>query len=249
MLGRIKNAASIILLKLSVPKCACCKKRLLYEEKALCKDCAQKYSEAKTRGCSVCSKLLSECSCQNYYLKTHFVKGLSKLVRYNSGGQSDVTSRLIFKMKNKRREDVLSFVADDMADSISKVFPDLPCDTIVTYVPNRKAAIKERGFDHAGVLCEFVAKRLNFEFKPLLRSTATRAQKSLTQLERQANAQFELFGEADIKGRTVLIIDDVVTSGASMGNSASMIRTLRPKSIYGAAVAIAYKDEKIYSLN
>ena len=247
MLGRIDKFANSLLFKLSVPKCVCCRKRLLNNEKALCEICLNKYREAKTRSCSICSKILSECSCQNLYLKTHFVKGLSKLVRYNSGVQRDVALRLIINMKNKRREDVLDFVAHEMVKSINTVFTSLPHDTVVTYVPNRKSAIRERGFDHAGVLAEAVAKRLNFEFMPLLKSTATKAQKSLTQLQRQANARFELLGDPDIKGRTVLIIDDVVTSGASMGNSASMIRALRPQNIYGAAVAIAYKDERIYS--
>ncbi len=249
MLGRIDESIKSLLFKLSVPKCVACRKKLLPEDLALCKSCLGKYKEARTRSCSVCSRVLSECTCPNYYLKTHFVKGLSKLVRYNTGQNGDVTLRLIFKMKNKRRWDVLDFVSGEMAEAINNAFPTLPLDTIVTNVPNRKSAIRERGFDHAGVLSEAVAKKLGLEYMPLLVSMASIAQKSLTQQERQANARFDLIGEPDIKGRTVLIIDDVVTSGASMGNSAAVLRILRPKCIYGAAVAIAYKDEKIISLN
>ena len=40
----------------------------------------------------------------------------------------------------------------------------------------------------------------------------------------------------------MIIIDDIVTTGASLGAAAFNIYSLGPKRIYGASVAIAYKD-------
>lgn len=245
MLGRIKNLLSKALFGISAPRCVSCRQRLGSSDRAICHECFEKYLTSKERGCSVCSKRLSECSCPCYYLKTHFVSSLSKLVRYNVGYGSDVSSRIIYRMKKKRRRDVIDFVAEEMAECILKSHSELSADTLVTHVPNRSSAIRERGFDHAEVLAQAVADRLGLEFKPLLVSLSKLPQKSMSGHDRVKNARFDLICETDLSGRDVIIIDDVVTSGASMGNSASMIRALRPRHIYGAAVAIAYKDEKI----
>ena len=64
-------------------------------------------------------------------------------------------------MKNKRREDVIDFVSDEMIASIRNSPPDLPENTVVTNVPNRKSAIIDRGFDHAEVLAKAIAEKLD----------------------------------------------------------------------------------------
>lgn len=246
MRGRNGKIAKIFFYLTAVQKCAACKKRLDKDESSLCFDCLKTYEEAKTRNCSVCSKPLPECSCQNYYLKTHCVKGLSKLVRYNSGDSKDVIRSLIYLMKYKNRRDLLEFISSDMAESV-KYSLQLPGDTIVTHVPNRKVAIYNRGFDHGEVLARAVAEKLGYEYAPLLRSLSKKPQKNFTLDKRYGNARFELIAEPDLKEKCVLIVDDVVTSGASMGNSAFLIRSLGAKNIYGASIAIAYRDNKIFS--
>ncbi len=244
MRGRNNSLVNLLLYFTTVPKCAACKARLNKSELCLCGECLEKYSEAKTRNCSVCSKALPECSCPNYYLKTHCVKGLVKLFRYNSGDSKETTRSLIYLMKYKNRQDLLDLISSDMTDSITKTL-SLPSDTIVTHVPNRKSAIYSRGFDHGEILARAVAKKLDFEYVPLLKSLSKKPQKYFSIDKRYANARFELISEPNLKGKYVLIIDDVVTSGASMGNSAFLIRSLGAKNIYGAAIAIAYRDNKI----
>lgn len=248
MPGRIKNFFDSILFRISVPRCVCCKRALAADSRALCPECLKDYNEAKTRSCSQCSRVLPECTCPNYYLKCHFVSSLSKLVRYDYSGRTKSASRMIFKMKNKRRDDVIDFVSEELTESLLISNPSLPADTIVTNVPNRKSAIRSRGFDHAEVLARAVAKKLGLEYMSLLVSEAKLPQKSMKNEDRFKNAKFDLKSEPNIKGRHVIIVDDVVTSGASMGNSASMIRSLGTKKIIGATVAIAYKDEKINTL-
>lgn len=246
MQGRNGKIAKLLFYFTAVQKCVACKKRLNKDEESLCAKCLKIYEEAKTRNCSVCSNPLPKCSCQNFYLKTHCVKGLSKLVRYNSGDSKDVISSLVYLMKYKSRQDLLEFISSEIADSVKSSLP-LPEDTIVTHVPNRKSAIYDRGFDHGEVLARAVAKKLGFEYMSLLSSLSKKPQKNFSIDKRYDNARFELISEPDLKGKCILIVDDVVTSGASMGNSAFLIRSLGTKNIYGASIAIAYRDNKIFS--
>ena len=232
-----------VLFALSVPKCLACRARLSEEDRALCHSCYEKYREIKTRNCARCSKLLGECSCTNEYLSRHFVKGLAKVYRYRATEDFMAANSIVYRLKKKNRKDALDFLAEEVAASIMASLPEFSSDAIVTHVPNRKSAIIQYGFDHAELLGRAVADKLGLEFMPLLTSLSKKPQKEMRGDARYANATFDLISEPDIKGREVIIVDDIVTTGASMGNSATILRSLRPKAIYGACVGIAYYDD------
>ena len=232
-----------VLHALSVPKCLSCRARLSDGDRALCRSCLEKYREIKTRSCSGCARLLHECSCTNDYLSRHFVKGLAKVYRYRASEEFFAANAIVYRMKRKNRRDALDFLADELVHSIKASLPELSSDAIITHVPNRKAAIVQYGFDHAELLGRAIADRLGLEFMPLLTSLSKKPQKEMHGEERFANATFDLIAEPDIKGREIVIVDDIVTTGASMGNSATLIRALRPKAIYGACIGIAYFDD------
>lgn len=232
-----------VLFALSVPKCLSCRARISDKERALCYSCMKKYEEIKTRNCSVCARLLHECSCTNEYLSRHFVRGLAKVYRYRSSEEFMTANAIVYRLKKKNRNDALDFLADEVVASIKASLPHLSGDAIVTHVPNRRSAIAQYGFDHAELLGRAVAERLGLEFMPLLISLSKKPQKEMKGEARYANASFDLISEPDLRGREVIIVDDIVTTGASMGNSATLIRALRPKAIYGACVGIAYFDD------
>ena len=243
MSGRISRFIKNVLYFTAVQKCASCMKKLDKNEAGLCRTCLKKYEEAKMRNCSLCAKSLPECSCTNLYLSAHCVKGLSKLARYNGGVSREAMTPIIYRLKYKSRADVLDIITDDMVRSIRASLPPLPADTIITNVPNRKSAIRRRGFDHSEVLAKYIASKLSLEYTPLLKSLSKKSQKRLNSAERKLNAKFEPLHECDLRGKFIIIVDDVVTSGASMGNAAFVIRSLGAKDIYGATIAIAYRDE------
>ena len=92
------------------------------------------------------------------------------------------------------------------------------------------------------LLAKAVADRLSGRYIELLKSNAKNPQKSLDSAERRKNADFYLVNDIDLKGKTVIIIDDIITSGSSMANAAALVRSLGSKDIVAASLAIAYKD-------
>ena len=237
----MKSLMDRVLFALSVPKCVCCKTRLDYSDKALCPKCSGEFEELLTRNCSRCARKLSLCDCSNEFLSGHFVRRVIKCFRYIDRGVPNPANSLIYSLKRDNRNDVLELCTNMLAKAISASVSE-PQKYIFTNVPRRKAAIIEHGIDHSALLAKALADRFGAEYLPLLRSNSKKAQKSLERQDRMKNADFSLVREPDLTGRSVIIVDDIITSGASMSMAASLIRSLGARNITAACLAIAYKD-------
>ena len=244
---KIKELINRAIYYVSVPKCVCCKDKLDYGERGLCKRCIKGYEEHKRRNCPKCSKILSECFCTYDSLESHGIKNLIKIFRYSKTEQSLPSNYLIYSMKQDNRKDVIDFLADEMSDSINKCINEDLSRYVITNVPRRKRAIVEFGYDHAERLAKAVSDKLNIEDVELLRSKSKKPQKSVYGHARVENAKFEYKCKNDysLKGKSVILIDDIVTTGASMTNCATLIRGLKPRKIIGACLGTAYKESYI----
>ncbi len=229
---------------ISVPKCVGCGTRLRAPGAPLCPECFDTYIETKSRNCSVCSRILSRCKCTNRYLDKHHTRALVKVYRYVHD-ETLPSNKLIYSLKQDNRRDVIDFLSSELADAFNASFkPER--EYIVTYVPRRRSAIRKYGIDHSRQLAAALADKLGASFLPLLRSKAKAPQKMMSGEERAKNASYALRkGTPDIKGKTVILVDDIVTTGSSMGACADIIHGLGAKSIIGATVSIAFKDKSI----
>lgn len=240
-LTKIKNK---ILFYLSAPKCVGCKKRLSIEESVLCPDCLTEYLEIKKRNCSICSKTLDSCSCSNKFLKSHYIHKVIKVFRYVQ--RDDLPSNnLIYSLKRDNRKDVLDFLTAELGAALSNSIGNLE-KCVFTNVPRRRKEALRYGFDHAEMLARSLAKRFSAEYYQPLISKSKKPQKKTQGAERIKNASFKLKKKTkDLSGKTVIIVDDIITTGASMSACAMLVRALGTKKIIGAAVSIAYKDSYV----
>lgn len=237
-----------ILFLLSVPKCVCCGERLDIDDYALCKNCLQEYRNNKNRNCSRCSKSLAECFCSNFFLEKHSVRNLSKVYRYTPGQDKTPESSLIYSLKEQYRWDVFEFLANELIDSLkNNICLDNTDAYVITNVPRRRKAIIEYGYDHSKILAKRIARKLNIEHVDIFVHKSKKAQKELKGRARlqNANIDYKKRNPTELKGKTVILIDDIITSGASLGTSAMLLRGLRAKRVIGACIGIAYKDSYI----
>ena len=244
---KLKELYNRAIFYLSVPKCVCCKGKLDYGDRGLCNKCMDIYESHKLRNCPRCSHKLSECFCTYDDLESHGIKNLVKLFRYSKTDESMPSNYLIYSLKQDNRKDVISFLADEMSVAIARQIGNNPSAYVITSVPRRKRAIVEFGYDHAGTLAKEVSKRIGVEYVEILKSKSTEPQKSVYGEARRENAKFDYKCREDLtlKGKTVILVDDIITTGSSMINSATLIRGLRPKRIIGACLGTAYKEKRI----
>ena len=233
-----------LLFYMSQPRCVACKTRLSISDLALCPRCKTIYEEVKSEVCSVCLKPVGECLCVNAYLKAHYIRRLSKVYRYNYN-ESLPSNRLIYSLKSENRIDVADFLANELRLSLENAYDNLS-DFVFVSVPRRKSAKVRFGYDHAELLAKRLAKILGASYCQRLSSKSKYEQKKTSGKSRIKNARFIIKNKkCDLTGKRIILVDDIVTTGASMGASAMLLRALGAEKIYGAAISIAYNDTSI----
>lgn len=107
---------------------------------------------------------------------------------------------------------------------LAGVLEDLHPD-VVTWVPADGARRRQRGFDHAGSLAVPVAARLERPCVPLLQARPGRVDQAERPVADRRRVALESFRPRDrFPGAVVLLVDDVVTTGATAWAAAAALR-------------------------
>lgn len=145
--------------------------------------------------------------------------------------------RVVHALKYRERIDLARWLGREMARSLPPGYrPDL-----VVEVPLHPARRRERGYNQAALLADEVAGRLGSPRVSglLARRKPTPPQVGLGPRERRLNLAdaFEVTRPAAVVGRTILIVDDVVTTGATL---AACTARLRAAGAETAALTLAW---------
>ena len=130
-----------------------------------------------------------------------------------AGAYTPPLSTAILRMKFGQRT--------DLADRLSVLLPhlELASSTLVVPVPSHVTRLVERGFNPPALLARGWCRRLGAEFAPslLVRCRQTPHQSALPASERASNVAGAFIAHASAAGRQAVLLDDVVTTGATLG--------------------------------
>lgn len=111
------------------------------------------------------------------------------------------------------------FAGEILVSMLKEKIKDIPKDYIITYIPISKRSLKERGFNQ----CEYLGKNLGKELglkclETLVKVKETKRQKELSKSERFKNIKdsFGVINKEKINGKRFILIDDVLTTGATL---------------------------------
>ena len=114
-----------------------------------------------------------------------------------------------------------------------------PVDT-VTWAPTTAAHRRARGFDQAETLARSTARALGVRPAKLLRRIGSAVQSGASRQSRLAGPRFE--GRAPARGRRILLVDDVVTTGATLRAATAALMDAGAVVVHVAACARRGRD-------
>lgn len=129
--------------------------------------------------------------------------------------------------------------AEPLAAVVVAQLPVMSVDTVVVPLPTALPRVRRRGYDQAVLLARALARECGLRFAtPLARLNDTR-QLGASRSERllQAKRAFYVVKPEMCEGKDVLLVDDVMTTGASLGAAAALLRAAGARSVSAAVVA------------
>jgi len=115
-----------------------------------------------------------------------------------------------------------------------------PVDMIVP-IPLGRKRLKERGYNQVGLIARPLAIALGLEYAPhaLARRRETRSQVGLSKDARRKNVRDAFVAAARVNGKTILVMDDVATTGSTLSAGAEAFFLSGAKDVYALTVARA----------
>ena len=231
-----------------VRKCGGCGKILSFEDcyEAFCPECRRKWNQAKTESCGNCFQSVAECTCQPKLLEDASVPVLRKLIFYVSKRDHEPQNRIIYSIKKRHNRRLFSFLASELKPAIEQQLATLEIgnpqeEAVLAYVPRGKRSKAAYGFDQSGLLCRYLSKMTEIPCAfALERTRSGKEQKHLSKKDRVKNMKqsISVRDGAQIRGKCIFLLDDVVTTGASMSVCAAALKKAGARCII--AISLAY---------
>lgn len=112
---------------------------------------------------------------------------------------------------------------------------------LLTYIPTHALRRRRRGYDQTQLLAEQVAARLGMELRSTMKKRRRKPQsRTLNVAERRENVRnaFLIRDPASVQGKRILLIDDVLTTGATVSEAARVLLAAGAKSVDVASFAV-----------
>lgn len=200
------------------PKCAFCGTLIGKDCRGICEKCGKSLPFTKNGG-KQNGNFFTECLSPLYYEEN--VR--EALLRYK------------FQRRSAYCEAFGSLLAECLAE-----FLEAEVD-MVTWVPLSRKRLRRRGYDQAKLLAQVTARELDLPCVPTLEKAIHTPQQSKTGSaeKRRANVSgaYRVLSGSGISGKTVLLIDDIVTTGATFSECARVLGMAGADRVFCAALA------------
>lgn len=220
--------------------CFLCKK----EGQLLCPDCQKTIPFRMIPSCPICQnkkylfEICPRCKSANHF----FLDGIFVTAFW----EDPVLKKLIHNFKYDFIVDVKLILDKIIANFVNfhqiGYAPGIPKDIVLCPVPLHQERLLWRGFNQSALLAQKLAALLNvpYEENLLTRKRATVPQAQLDDVNSRKLNVYEAFTtnkNLNIKGKTIIIFDDVTTTGATLNECAKALKKFKPRKIYGFVLA------------
>ncbi len=209
-------------------ECLACRQ----EGQWICQPCRNQLTITPAAICAICGKAGENGICLKCSQQTG-VDGIVCLFNY----RQTAIKRLVKNVKFGGQTDAARFFVRCYGNELVRRLPH-PIAALAP-IPLSKERHRERGFNQAQVLASELAVRIDGEiWDGLVRCRATAAQAELNREARRENVKNAFALKADSNTpESVILVDDVVTTGSTLGAAARVLRKSGCKTIWAVTIA------------
>ena len=190
--------------------CAECWKELDFITKPMCDNCGFPFDFSMEEG-TLCAECLTE--------ESKFSK-MRCVFKYN-----DKSKKMILALKYGDRTDTVGVLSDFMIKAGADFIDDID---IVMPVPLHRCRLFRRKYNQSALLAKAISNKTGAEFAAdgLVRVKHTKPQGHFTRSVRKNNLKgaFKHNEKHSFKGKRVLLVDDVITTGATVNNCVKVLK-------------------------
>jgi len=190
----------------------------------ICVDCKMSLKALEHQRCIVCQKQavfgLTHAGCQT----PHGADGLISFYDYHDKKVAQIIIDGKYKFIHALYKTLAAMILPKLQNDFSHF---LTTPLALTPIPLHSSRQRWRGFNQAGILAQELSVNLNLPIADVLqREKTTKTQKDLKKDERSRNVAgaFALKKGADIRGKNIILIDDVTTTGATLQEAAKVLK-------------------------
>ncbi len=207
-------------------------------DRELCEECEAKKRIPENR-CKHCGCAKEDCTCKEH--KNEY-KQIAAPYYYE-----DSIVRAVHNFKDNDMPFLAEHMACEMAKDIEKYYCEITFDCI-TFVPLRKFRVLKRGFNQSELLAKELSKILNVKAVPLLtkvRYTGVQHHKTAKQRAADTYGAYDVLDDFKDKlsGKTILLVDDVKTTGSTLNECAKMLKIYGADAVYCTSFAITKREK------
>ena len=219
-------------------RCAYCGKVIEYS-RMMCKKCESEVPRISGVICPKCGREKDNCNCkgaENYFDSIAAPFYFEGCVRHGIH---------VFKFRNGFRN--YEAYSLEMADTVRQRFSDVDFD-FITEIPMTRKSIKKRGYNQSSYLAKGISESLGIEYKTdvISKIYETKKQHNIGYILRKGNLTgvFDVKNPSKVKDKTILLCDDISTTGETFNECAKMLWLYGAKEIYCIALAVTKYKKK-----
>ena len=222
--------------------CNICGKEIFNNE-YYCDECKSKLKPITSIKCDHCGRLTSNPTlyCESCSVVNQNIDTARSVYAYN-----ETIAKIIYNFKYSSK----TYIKDIFAEELSRVYlNNFFVSDYLTYIPMTKERLNDRGYNQSKLMADKLSEILSVPSIELVEKVyETERQATLTANERKDNLKGSFKGKnIDLKGKTVTVIDDVLTTGVTMDLVAEQLKKMGASKVY--ALTVASVGKKIDDIN
>ena len=203
------------------PRCGGCG-TIVDDVDSFCADCWKQLEFLGAGGCSRCGLPLKATdieTCAVCLAKPPRLDRIRAAVAYG-----DISRSITMRLKYGRKV----ALARTMSRYMQPLLGDLSGDTVFVPVPLHRSRLWRRGFNQSAIVARELSRRTGYgvEIDALKRVRATPPLKGLNMLQRRRTVAgaFRTNRQAELRGRNIVLVDDVLTTGSTANACARVLK-------------------------